>query len=195
MEYDGFVDHCETLHRKHFGGRAALVQKWPFIRKPVRSYYGRAKKYGDRWQVKIAHQTLSLPDWVRDYVICHELAHCIDNTRHFGAMHTPQYWALLRAAYPRTDDAERWLKSQGRTGRLVDVSSVAGFKPYNDPVGLLKRKYPVGTCVNYADGRGGDHVGTVLRHSRKTMTISVDGATRGWRIPWSLVDDSIIDVL
>lgn len=185
MEQSEFVSHCESLHQRHFAGEARMSPQWPFIRKNVRSYYGKAKKYGSGWQVKIAHKTLSLPDWVRDYIICHEIAHCIDDTRSYGTMHTSEYWALLRAAYPRTDEAERWLRRQDRRR----PSTVLG------PNAELKRKYPVGTYVNYADGRGGDHVGTITRHNAKTMTISNDEDGGWWRIPWSLVEMAIIDIL
>lgn len=184
MQQSEFADHCEALHRKHFAGRAQMNPTWPFIQKNVQSYYGKAVEYDSGWQVKIAWVTLSLPDWVRDYVICHELAHCVDDTRAYGAMHTSEFWALLRAAYPRTDEAERWLKRQDRRRPSVD-----------GPNGDMRRKYPVGVRVLYADSEGNEYTGHVKRHSRRTISLSIDGSGGWWRFGWGIIDKAIIEIL
>lgn len=184
MQSAEFVAHCKSLNQKHFGGEAEMSPKGPFIRRNVRSYYGIAQKYADGWQIRIAWHTMDLPGWVRDYIICHELAHCVGDPK---AMHPPGFWTLLRAAYPRTDEAEAYLRRQTRPGPSDWKETPAHWD--------LKRKYPVGTYVNYADGHGGDHVGTILRHSRKTMTISNDEDGGWWRIPWTIVELAIIDIL
>ena len=49
-----------------------------------------------------------MPDWVRDYVIIHELMHLrrLDHSR--------TYWRLVAAACPAYQEARRWLRTNGR---------------------------------------------------------------------------------
>jgi predicted metal-dependent hydrolase len=46
-----------------------------------------------------------MPDFVRDYVIVHELMHVkrLD--------HSPAFWRLVAAACPRCAEARRWLRA------------------------------------------------------------------------------------
>lgn len=48
-----------------------------------------------------------MPDWVRDYVLVHELMHLkrLD--------HSPAYWRLVAAACPRYREAREWLRAHG----------------------------------------------------------------------------------
>jgi predicted metal-dependent hydrolase len=48
-----------------------------------------------------------MPDWVRDYVMIHELMHLkrLD--------HSPAYWRLVSEACPSFRDARRWLRAHG----------------------------------------------------------------------------------
>ena len=48
-----------------------------------------------------------MPDWVRDYVIVHELMHLKRMD------HSPAYWRLVAAAYPRYSEARQWLRAHG----------------------------------------------------------------------------------
>jgi predicted metal-dependent hydrolase len=48
-----------------------------------------------------------MPGWVRDYVIIHELMHLKRMD------HSPAYWRLVAAAYPRHRDARQWLRTHG----------------------------------------------------------------------------------
>lgn len=50
---------------------------------------------------------LVMPEWVRDYVMIHELMHLerLD--------HSPAYWALVAAACPDYERARRWLREHG----------------------------------------------------------------------------------
>jgi predicted metal-dependent hydrolase len=50
---------------------------------------------------------VAMPDWVRDYVMIHELMHLkrLD--------HSPAYWRLVAAAYPRYREARQWLRAHG----------------------------------------------------------------------------------
>ena len=50
---------------------------------------------------------VAMPQWVRDYVIIHELMHLkrLD--------HSAAYWRLVAAACPRYRDARQWLRAHG----------------------------------------------------------------------------------
>ena len=48
------------------------------------------------------------PEWVRDYVVIHELCHRREMN------HSPRFWALVAANCPDYNAARRWLKTQGR---------------------------------------------------------------------------------
>jgi predicted metal-dependent hydrolase len=51
---------------------------------------------------------VAMPDWVRDYVIIHELMHLkrLD--------HSPRFWKLVAAACPAYQDARAWLRKYQR---------------------------------------------------------------------------------
>jgi predicted metal-dependent hydrolase len=48
-----------------------------------------------------------MPDWVRDYVLVHELMHL----RRLD--HSPKYWSLVAAACPAYREARAWLRAHG----------------------------------------------------------------------------------
>ena len=48
------------------------------------------------------------PQWVRDYVVIHELCHRREMN------HSPRFWALVEANCPDYAAARKWLKTQGR---------------------------------------------------------------------------------
>lgn len=67
-----------------------------------------------RWGSCSARKTISLnwrliqaPMFVLDYVIVHELMHLKEMN------HSPRFWGLVAAAYPRYQEAEAWLKRFG----------------------------------------------------------------------------------
>jgi hypothetical protein len=51
---------------------------------------------------------MAMPDWVRDYVIVHELMHLKRMD------HSPRFWTLVAKAYPRYEEARRWLRQHPR---------------------------------------------------------------------------------
>jgi predicted metal-dependent hydrolase len=69
--------------------------------------------------IRLSERLQEMPDWVRDYVLLHELAHLI------VPGHGPRFWALL-ARYPRTERAR---------GYLDGVSAAAGLDLAGDVVG------------------------------------------------------------
>jgi predicted metal-dependent hydrolase len=50
-----------------------------------------------------------MPRAVRDYVLIHELMHIKQQN------HSRRFWRLVEAACPEFRDAERWLRTTGRT--------------------------------------------------------------------------------
>jgi predicted metal-dependent hydrolase len=50
---------------------------------------------------------VAMPDWVRDYVMIHELLHLI------RLDHSAAYWRLVAAACPRFREARMWLRAHG----------------------------------------------------------------------------------
>jgi predicted metal-dependent hydrolase len=50
---------------------------------------------------------VAMPDWVRDYVMIHELMHLkrLD--------HSAAYWRMVAAAFPRYREARQWLRAHG----------------------------------------------------------------------------------
>jgi predicted metal-dependent hydrolase len=51
---------------------------------------------------------VTMPEWVRDYVLIHELMHLKRMD------HSPAFWKLVAVACPRYQDARRWLRQQPR---------------------------------------------------------------------------------
>jgi predicted metal-dependent hydrolase len=52
---------------------------------------------------------VTMPEWVRDYVLIHELMHLKRMD------HSPKFWKLVAAACPDYQDARRWLRRASRT--------------------------------------------------------------------------------
>ncbi|MCL6517600.1 SprT family zinc-dependent metalloprotease [Alicyclobacillus sp.] len=76
----------------------------------------RVKDQKSRWgscstagNINLNWRLIQAPTWVVDYVIVHELCHLVEMN------HSPQFWALVRRAYPDADRAKRWLKEFGHT--------------------------------------------------------------------------------
>jgi predicted metal-dependent hydrolase len=53
----------------------------------------------------------AMPDWVRDYVLIHELMHLKRMD------HSKKYWALVAAVCPSYKDARAWLRAHGEALR------------------------------------------------------------------------------
>ena len=56
--------------------------------------------------VRLSHRLLTMPSWVIDYVLLHELAHLVEPN------HSPRFWALVDA-YPRAERAKGYLEGYG----------------------------------------------------------------------------------
>lgn len=73
-----------------------------------------------RWGSCSARRVISLnwrlvqaPEFVRDYIIVHELMHLREMN------HSSRYWKLVEAAFPQMEEAERWLKRHAELLRIT----------------------------------------------------------------------------
>ena len=48
------------------------------------------------------------PEWVRDYVVIHELCHLLEMN------HSSKFWSLVEKAMPDYKEARKWLRTQGK---------------------------------------------------------------------------------
>lgn len=96
--------------------RADLTQRCALWAPHVGVTYGRIsiRHQKGRWGSCSAKGNLNFncllmlsPEWVRDYVVVHELCH----RRHMN--HSPAFWAAVEAIYPRWREARDWLKRNG----------------------------------------------------------------------------------
>jgi len=93
------------LNREHFGGKLG----W----RDIRYVSNQQHRYGSctpaTGTIRISHRVASMPPWVRDYVIVHELAHLVE------ANHGPRFWKLVNR-YPRVERARGFLMALGLEG-------------------------------------------------------------------------------
>ena len=96
---------AEELHRRYFAGRPRL--------RSVRYVANQRDRYGSctpaDGTIRLSHVLAEFPDWVRDYVIVHELAHLRVTD------HSPRFWELVRR-YPLAERARGFLIARGLEG-------------------------------------------------------------------------------
>jgi predicted metal-dependent hydrolase len=61
--------------------------------------------------IRLSHRLQSMPSWVVDYVLVHELAHLLVHS------HGPEFWRLVER-YPRTERARGYLEGVAATAGL-----------------------------------------------------------------------------
>lgn len=90
------------LHERYFGGRPAL--------RSIHYVANHRDRYGsctpDDRTIRLSHCLAEFPDWVRDYVIVHELAHLRVPD------HSPWFWKLV-SRYPLAERARGYLIARG----------------------------------------------------------------------------------
>jgi predicted metal-dependent hydrolase len=76
----------------------------PVTQVSIRNQRTRWGSCGRNGHITLNWRLILMPDWVADYVLVHELMHLqrLD--------HSPAYWALVAAAYPRFREARQWLR-------------------------------------------------------------------------------------
>jgi predicted metal-dependent hydrolase len=73
----------------------------------VRDQRTRWGSCGRNGRICLNWRLVLMPDWVRDYVIVHELMHL----RRLD--HSPRFWRYVADAYPRWREARAWLRTNG----------------------------------------------------------------------------------
>lgn len=93
---------ARELHERYFHGRPAL--------KSIKYVANQRDRYGSCTPVdstiRLSHVLADFPDWVRDYVIVHELAHLR------APDHSSYFWSLVRR-YPQAERARGYLLAKG----------------------------------------------------------------------------------
>ncbi len=93
---------AQELNRQYFGGKLT----W----KSIKWVTNQNSRFGSctptNGTIRLSHRLATMPTFVRDYVIVHELAHLIE------ANHGPKFWKLVNR-YPRTERARGYLMAVG----------------------------------------------------------------------------------
>lgn len=107
----------ETADDKDLARRAAELNRECFGSKlrwqEIRYVTNQQRRFGSctpaTGTIRISHRVATLPGWVRDYVIVHELAHLTE------ANHGRRFWKLVER-YPKTERARGYLMALGLEG-------------------------------------------------------------------------------
>lgn len=93
---------AQELNREYFEGKL----KWRSIKWVTNqnSRFGSCTPADQT--IRLSHRLASMPAFVRDYVIIHELAHLVE------ANHGPKFWRLVNR-YPKTERARGYLMAVG----------------------------------------------------------------------------------
>ncbi|MGH2653018.1 MAG: M48 metallopeptidase family protein [Actinomycetota bacterium] len=93
---------ADRINERYFGGRL----RW----RQIRYVANQRDRFGsctpeDR-TVRISNRVASMPPWVRDYVVMHELTHLV------VPAHSPRFWRIVRR-YPLAERARGFLIAKG----------------------------------------------------------------------------------
>jgi predicted metal-dependent hydrolase len=93
---------AQELNRQYFDGKL----KWQSIRWVTNQNSRMGSCTPANGTIRISHRLATMPTFVRDYVIVHELAHLLE------ANHEPKFWQLVNR-YPKTERARGYLMAVG----------------------------------------------------------------------------------
>ncbi|MCB0044303.1 MAG: M48 family metallopeptidase [Caldilineaceae bacterium] len=102
LDDDALQARAELLNRRYFDGRL----RW----RSIQWVTNQTQRFGSctpsRGTIRLSHRLGTMPRFVQDYVIVHELAHLEE------ANHGPDFWALVNR-YPLTERARGYLMAVG----------------------------------------------------------------------------------
>ncbi|WMX45166.1 M48 family metallopeptidase [Streptomyces roseicoloratus] len=105
------TERAAQLSEQYFDGRARPTS--------VRWVTNQNTRWGSctpsEGSIRLSHRLQGMPEYVVDYVLCHELAHLL------VPGHGPRFWRLLDA-YPRTERARGYLEGVAAAGRLPHLT-------------------------------------------------------------------------
>jgi predicted metal-dependent hydrolase len=93
---------ARELNRQYFDGQL----KWHSIRYVTNQNTRFGSCTPEDATIRLSHRLATMPIWVRDYVIVHELAHLVEGN------HGPNFWKLVNR-YPKTERARGYLMAVG----------------------------------------------------------------------------------
>ena len=109
---DDLFRRASSLSREHLDGRARP--------RSVRWVGNMQHRWGSctpaDGTIRLSHRLQSMPPWVVDYVLVHELSHLLE------AGHGPRFWAWVDR-YPRTERARGYLEGVAAAAQLPGLSS------------------------------------------------------------------------
>ena len=102
LDDDALARRANKLNRSYFDGNL----QWKSMRWVTNQNKRFASCTPSQGTIRVSHRLATMPDFVLDYVIVHELAHLIE------ANHGDGFWALV-ARYPKTERARGYLMAVG----------------------------------------------------------------------------------
>lgn len=112
---DELAARAERLSEQYLSGRA--------VPDTVRWVTNQNSRWGSctpsEGSIRLSHRLQGMPEYVVDYVLCHELAHLL------VPGHGPDFWRLLEA-YPRTERARGYLEGVVAAARLPHLPDTRG---------------------------------------------------------------------
>ena len=100
---DPLLNRAAELNTQYFAGTLELAS--------VTYVTNQNTVYGScsvrRKTIRLSHHLAQVPEWVRDYVLMHEMAHLVEPG------HNRRFWEIVNR-YPRTQEARRYLRTFAR---------------------------------------------------------------------------------
>jgi predicted metal-dependent hydrolase len=117
------MDRAQELNKTYFKGQLQVAS--------IEYVTNQERRFGScsphRRAIRISHRLASVPAWVRDYVIVHELAHLTYPN------HGRRFWALV-SRYPLAERARGYLMAMG----MEPASDGSGQEPEETPADELE---------------------------------------------------------
>ncbi|MBN2060673.1 MAG: M48 family metallopeptidase [Deltaproteobacteria bacterium] len=102
LDDQALESRATMLNRRYFNSRL----KWKSVRWVTNQNRRNGSCSAVRGTIRISHRIAEMPQFVRDYVIVHELAHLVEPN------HSRRFWELVYQ-YPRTERARGYLMAVG----------------------------------------------------------------------------------
>lgn len=102
LDDDALYRRAQQLNRQYFGGKL----KWESIKWVTNQNSRFGSCTPGNGTIRLSHRLGSMPTFVRDYVIVHELAHLVE------ANHGPKFWKLVNR-FSKTERARGYLMAVG----------------------------------------------------------------------------------
>ncbi len=103
---DGLRAHARKLLMEKTYRQAATIGK-PVGRIAVRDMRTRWGSCSGSGRIAYSWRLVLAPEWIMDYVVCHETAHLVEMN------HQRPFWHLVERLYPDYRTAQLWLKRHG----------------------------------------------------------------------------------